>query len=126
MEKTDTPEQQQPETKKKKKRKQFTAMTKKALLLLLEKNYMVSYAGTYRIRDKGHRPLLRIHKKTFTTIFPYIRKSGQFWVIALQSVRSLKKNTWLKRQYLKLYSEKKEANKIDEQLNINNNGNIIQ
>lgn len=127
MKETDFVNMEKKPTAKKKRRKQLSVLTKKALLLMLDKNnYLVTFAGTYRIRTKDHSPLLRIHKKTFTAIFPYIRKSGQFWVIALHSVRALKKNTWLKKQYLKQYNENKREKFIDSQLNTNDNGNNIQ
>lgn len=109
------------------KSKTFTAIQKKALTLLLTPdNYLVHFSGAYRLRDKEHRPLFKVKSSTFAALFPYLRKKGQFWVMSFSTIRrDLTKKHWLKKQYIKKLSERKQETKIDEQLKTNNDGNNI-
>lgn len=82
----------------------------KAINFLLDGCYLVSALGHYRIRDKRHNPKMKIHGLTFTSIFPLLKRkteSPAVWIISIASILKQRKNTTIKKLYLKRRKEKK-------------------
>lgn len=81
----------------------MTTKQKKVIRLLL-RGGVIAGNGWYRIIvfDKQRNPVMRIHKKTYDAVIPFCKKTKLGFAVSITVVRSQRKNSFIKKEYLNL------------------------
>jgi hypothetical protein len=88
----------------------LTPTQKKILQTLLDGGSVAAYGNHFRVRDESVSPVLKFTYKTFKPIKDFLRKKNGCFVLDLMHIRSLRKDSWIKTQYLNRHNEKKSRN----------------